>query len=429
MKRLIILISVVILTAAFNLLARGYGDYSGHNTHNQDALAQNDNQDNWQGMGKSTNYKPVVINMKQASSGGQNRNFPSQQGQQRVGRVSEKQQTNNEPSYGRLQWTTSKSARQSAQKNYQTHQGKAKNIAGQNLVVNALSITGSYSAGVAHQRPNDKNIVQQQLKKLGVKSEPGYITNREDVVYTDRAHSMIAYPKTGFDNHPITAMSFSPRQLNDKAVRTQMSLVVSASWNSKIWQFDRNETMANHYYWHRDRNFNYCHYMDDWGYSWYGWYLGNRCFWTRHFNSRWWWYDTNFDRWCFWNGGFWWWQDPYHFGDLYCYNGAAYVAVNSAADNVNVAVPDNKDMRTYTSPDKTRIVKVVTDTQDAFLYDASNHPAFDPVYLASGVQDVLFSSVKNGKPLEIILKLNDGSFDMFDGDGNTYHPSASESSR
>ncbi|HTC20203.1 MAG TPA: hypothetical protein VK859_05100, partial [bacterium] len=79
-----------------------------------------------------------------------------------------------------------------------------------------------------------------------------------------------------------------------------------------------------------------------------------------------------------------------------------------------------------TSPDGTRVVKVATDTQDAFLYDTANPPSFQPIYLASGVQSVQFSDAGNGRPMEIILKLNDGSFDMFDGQGNPYNPGSAE---
>jgi hypothetical protein len=84
---------------------------------------------------------------------------------------------------------------------------------------------------------------------------------------------------------------------------------------------------------------------------------------------------------------------------------------------------DDANARSYTSPDKARIVKVVADTKDAFLYDTAKPPAFKPVYLASGVADVRFSDTGNGngKGLEIMLKLGDSSYDMFDANGNAYN--------
>ena len=87
-------------------------------------------------------------------------------------------------------------------------------------------------------------------------------------------------------------------------------------------------------------------------------------------------------------------------------------------------MPDSSNVNIYTSPDNTRKVKLVADTHDAFLYDNSNPPTFDPIYLASGVKEVMFSDASSEKPLEIILKLNDGTFDMFDSFGNPYNSMA-----
>jgi hypothetical protein len=277
-----------------------------------------------------------------------------------------------------------------------------------------------------HHHPYQVNYVRKKLQKLGVKTEPGYITNREEVIHTDKAHSVIAYPRTGFNNRPLNAVAVSSRHFNDSVVRTHMSLVAGVSWQEKIRGFNLTETSYNHYYWHNNGNFTYCHYIDNSGYHWYGWYVGNKYFWTRNFNNRWWWYDSGYDRWCFWNDGFWWWQDPYHMGDLYCYNDTGYIPVNSAEDNVAVTVPENNNTHDFTSPDNSRIVRVVADTEDAYLYDTANPPAFNPIYLASGVKDVMYSDPNNGRPLEIILKLNDNSFDMFDANGNPYNPGTSE---
>jgi hypothetical protein len=162
--------------------------------------------------------------------------------------------------------------------------------------------------------------------------------------------------------------------------------------------------------------------VDDWGYHWYGWYVGSQYFWTRQYANRWWWYDSDYGRWCFWNDGFWWWQDPAHVGDLYCYNDDSYIPTNSADDQIVVTTGDSSNSTVYSSPDGTRQVKVMGDSQDAFLYDTANPPSFDPVYLASKATNVQFSNTNNGRPLEIILTLSDGSFDMFDGEGNTYNP-------
>ncbi len=384
--------------------------------------------------------------MNHPSSGGHNQNFPSQQKQNPAG-----QGIKQPPVYGKLQFQPNNKPvpQDQIRNNNQPKplpqgqfrnnnqpkplpQGQFRNNNQPKPVPRSIQSDnrpGVNTANVVHHHPYEPNYIRKKLQKLGVASEPGYIVNREEVIHTDREHSFIAYPKDGFDNHPLNATAFSPRNFNDNMVRSQMTLVGSIEWQDRINNFNQTENRVNNYYWHKDKNFNYCHYIDNSGYHWYGWYLGNKFFWTRNFNNRWWWYDADYDRWCFWNNGFWWWQDPYHMGDLYCYNNSSYIPCNSAEDNVAVVVPDNGNIRNFTSPDNTRIVKVVADTQDAFLYDTSNPPAFNPVYLASGVQDVMFSNPNNGRPLEIILKLNDQSFDMFDGNGNPYNPGTSQDSQ
>ena len=275
-----------------------------------------------------------------------------------------------------------------------------------------------------HHHPYTQGYVRKRLQKMGVTAEPDLITDRSEFIHTDKAHSAIRYPRKGPDKSPLSAVAISPRHLNDEVVRDHMVRIQADDWRQKMDALDSTETQSNHYYWHSDSGFDYCHFIDGQGYQWYGWYLGSQFFWTRYFGDRWWWYDSDYDRWCFWNGGFWWWQDPYHVGDLYCYNDDNYIPCNSAEDQVVVTDSNNQDMRTYPSPDGSRLVKITSDSQDAFLYDASPQPTFDPVYLASGVESVSFSDPKSGRPLEIVLKLNDGSYDMFDGQGVAYNPGA-----
>jgi hypothetical protein len=408
MKRLITLIMTLILMVAASASADQRNAQNNNNRKTAVPAKTSGQKVNQSKQMKST-QEHVLINLKRPSSGGQNRNFPSQQPQH-----PSKQQTVSKPSYGKLQLAPNNQIKQQGRQNSGKPPLAMSHEAGPNTAV------------VVHHHPYEPNYVRQKLKKLGVVSAPGYIVSREEVIHTDRAHSVIAYPKVGFDNRPLNATAYSSRHLNDNIIRTQMSLVDSIEWHNRILGFNQAETQVNHYYWHNANNFNYCHFIDNLGYHWYGWYLGNKYFWIRNFSNRWWWYDADYDHWCFWNNGFWWWQDPYHIGDLYCYNNANYIPCNSAEDNVAVVVPDDSNTRSFTSPDKTRIVKVVADTQDAFLYDTANPPAFNPIYLASGVQDVIFSDPNNGRPLEIILKLNDQSFDMFDGNGNPYNPGTSD---
>jgi hypothetical protein len=352
--------------------------------------------------------QPVVINMNRSSSGSRNRNYPAQQPSQK--------QENRQPSYGQLQMPKANQAPAASLE-------QPNRPAIQQPSAQTYSSQGTRAANVVHHHAFTPGYVRKKLQKIGVTTAPSYITDRSEIIHTDRAHSTIHFPPNGPNREALSASSVSPRHFNDGIVRDQMARVGNDAWREKVQGLNRSETRVNNYYWHQDDGFNYCHYLDGNGYHWYGWYVGNQFFWNRYFNSRWWWYDSDFDRWCFWNNGFWWWQDPYHMGDLYCYNNDAYIPCNSAQDQVVVTASDNpSNEATYVSSDDTRVVKLYGDTQDAYLYDRANPPAFEPVYLASGVKSVQFSNTGNGRPLEIILSLNDGSFDMFDGQGNPYNP-------
>lgn len=369
--------------------------------------------------------QPVVINMDHGTSGGHNRNFPSQQASQPAPQTQEPK-----PSYGRLNNWSAPAARQPQSQNW-TPANKPTGQAGprtyQRPSVQPYRGPNVHAAVAVHHHAYTPGYVRGKLKKLGVTAEPNLITDRAEMIHTDRAHSAIGIPSTGPDHGVFRPNVLSPRHFNDPVVRQQMTRINSADWLTRIHEFHASEKEANHFYWHQDDGFSYCHYIDPTGYHWWGWYVGDQFFWTRHFHSRWWWYDSEYDRWCFWNNGFWWWQDPFHVGDLYCYNNDNYIPANSANDQVVVTAPTGLDQQVAKSPDGTRIVKVMGSSEDAFLYDTAAPPTFDPVYLASGTQSVMFSDTSNGRPLEIILKLDDGSFDMFDSYGNAYGPGSNDS--
>ncbi len=264
------------------------------------------------------------------------------------------------------------------------------------------------------------------MTKIGVKAEPRFISNRSEMVSTDRAHSMIGMPSTGPQGGAFKANLVSPRQYNGSLVRTQMSAVNRPEYMQRIDRENAAENQRGRYYWHTDSGFSYSHYIDNSGYHWYGWYAGDQFFWTRNYDGRWWWYDSGFNRWCFYNDDYWWWQDPYHVGELYCYDDDSYIPANSADDPVVVTGQEGSNDAVYNSPDGKRVVKIVPGDGDAFLYDAQNPQNSTPIYLASGVQSMQYSDVNNGRPLEIILKLNDGSWDMFDAEGHPYNIATAE---
>jgi len=80
--------------------------------------------------------------------------------------------------------------------------------------------------------------------------------------------------------------------------------------------------------------------------------------------------------------------------------------------------PALSQIQTFNSKDGSRMVKLAGNSNDAFLYDTSGTAAFKAKYLASDVTDVRFSNTDNGKPLQIMLGLADGSFELYDADGN-----------
>lgn len=415
MKKLTILLLMLFFLPGLNAWSEGRGEGGSEGSPAQAAVGRSAASRPAPVMSHSAPvaHAPVVINMNHGSSGGHNRNFPVQQQSGPVARPA-----NNQPSYGQLHWNKQAASRPQLQTNAMAGQSfQRPNV--QNFVR-----PGIRAAVAVHHHAYTQGYVRKKLQKLGVTAEPNLITDRAEIIHTDRAHSIIKYPQHGPDRLAITAAIVSPRHFNDPIVRNQLMVADSPEWQSRVNQFNVSENQVGHHYWHMDGGINYCHYLDASGYNWYGWYLGDQYFWTRNFNGRWWWYDSDFDRWCFWNNGYWWWQDPYHVSDLYCYNNDNYIPCNSSEDQVVVTASSNGTIQPNMSPDGTRVVKIDADTQDAFLYDTTNPPTFDPVYLASGVQSVQFSDTSNGRPLEIILKLNDGSFDMFDGQGSAYNPGA-----
>jgi hypothetical protein len=323
-----------------------------------------------------------------------------------------------QPSYGNVQWN-------------HTAQTRARSAAPAQRVqatrqLNAKPVAGIRSANVVHHHAYTQGYVRKSLSKIGVKTEPSHITERSEMVTSDRAHSTINYPTTGPKGEAIRGSLVNPRKFNSPAVRAQMSLVNRPAFSQQIGRLNASENVNGRTYWHSGNGFNYAHYVDNSGHHWYGFYGGNQYFWTQNYAGRWWWYDTGFNRWCFYNNNYWWWQDPYHLGDLYCYDDDSYIPANSADDQIVVNGTEGANEAVYKSPDGSRMVKLVQSDGDAFLYDTAAVPTFDPIYLASGVQNVQYSNPNNGRPLEIILTLNDGSFDLFGADGRPYNVEAQE---
>ncbi|HUO58940.1 MAG TPA: hypothetical protein VMV05_12260 [bacterium] len=257
-----------------------------------------------------------------------------------------------------------------------------------------------------------------RIQRLGVRSVPEPIRDHSRILVADRHHSTITPPSRDAAGRALTARPFTNSAISGKIVRTHMNTIVgNASFTAQINIYDRTENRRNNYYWHTTNGLNYCHYYDNWGYHWYGWYLGPQFFWTRWYGNNWWWYDSTFDRWCYWHDGGWWWQDPFHVNVVYVYNNGDYTACDTAPSS---NFGNDNGQVVYQSNDGSRKVKVMGDGRDAFLYDATGGNSFEPIYLASGVKEVKFSNTENNRPLQVMLTLQDGSFELFDAYGNRY---------
>jgi hypothetical protein len=242
--------------------------------------------------------------------------------------------------------------------------------------------------------------------QLGIHNVPRGIPNRSQILSMGREHSSLSLPNRGPDGNPLKASLVSPHAMNSALVRGHMGAIVrDKAFTGQVLRFNTTERNAGQYYWHNYNGLNFCHYYDRWGHHWYGWWLGGSFFWTQFYWGYWWWYDPLYYRWCYWYDGWWWWQDPYNV--VYAYNDGQYVSGASPAPQGPVE---------YRSEDGTRMVKLAGG--DAFLFDTSGSAAFKPVYLASGVKEVEFSKTQEGKPLQILVVLDDNSFELFDDVGN-----------
>jgi hypothetical protein len=306
--------------------------------------------------------------------------------------------------------------------------GQARGFNGMGQGRNASHVNPSHGQGGQFQGARSgasfsSSAASARMHALGVSGAPARIANHSMILSTDRSHSVIPFPSRGPGGHAISGMQIGARSWNDSIVRTHMGLLGDPLRVAAIANFNLSENLSGHYYWHHDNNgFDYCHYRDNWGYHWYGWYVGDRRFWTRYYADRWWFYDNDFDRWCYWNGGAWWWQDPQ--GAVYLYDNETYVP--SGGEQVQADVSDQPaDMQEpasrthiYRSADGSRKVKVLAGSSEAFLYDTAVPPAFRPVFLESNVRKVRFSDTSEGQPLHIKLILSDGTVEIFDANGD-----------
>jgi hypothetical protein len=280
----------------------------------------------------------------------------------------------------------------------------------------------SNSSGYSGDSGRRGNSVSPKLRSLGIRSVPRYFTQRSQLLSAGSA-SHLGLPSQGPRGEAFRAAVVSPRAMNSTLVRNNMAVVNRAGFRSQVHSFNARETTVGRYYWHNFNGVNFCHYYDRWGCHWYGWYCGSSFYWSCWWGNFWWWYDPLYFRWCYWYDGWWWWQNPEDINQIDVYNNGEYVPSGSeetqgSKEVQSPAAKATSQIQTFNSKDGTRMVKVVGESKDAFLYDMQDPPAFKARYLVSGVTDVRFSKTTDGKPLQIILVLSDDSFELFDADGN-----------
>ena len=177
------------------------------------------------------------------------------------------------------------------------------------------------------------------------------------------------------------------------------------------------------YHWNDWDGRRICHHYDEFGYHWWGFYLGDVYFWTRYDNGMYWWYDPYWHRWCWLRDDRWYWQND---------SGVVYVVIDGnyyqyQDDNGTIVVvpdptrpvdvppgPANPNQpASYYSADGTRFVTIDPTDGSAYLYDATVTDQSDPRsqgrLLGTGVSSAQFVYGADGSTLaQINLTFTDG---------------------
>ena len=267
-----------------------------------------------------------------------------------------------------------------------------------------------------------ESSVSPRLRSIGVRSVPRRFSQRSQL-FSSRNVRNLSLPSQGPRGESFHASVIAPRFMSSSLVRNNMISINNAGFRASINTYNARENIVGRYYWHNYNGNNFCHYYDRWGCNWYGWNCGAGFYWSCWWGNNWWWYDPIAFRWCYWYDGWWWWQNPDNVTEVDVYNNGDYVPSDSEQpqnlEGTQVpAVKASSLSNDFNSKDRTRMVKLVGSSRDAFLYDTTETPAFKAKYLASGVKEVHFSNATAEKPLQIMLILKDDSFELYDANGD-----------
>jgi hypothetical protein len=164
----------------------------------------------------------------------------------------------------------------------------------------------------------------QKLAGLGVRPAPRPIGNRSSIVRSSAEQSRVSAPSHGPDNRALPTRQVDLRHFKSGGMGARMQGLSSGPRMAGFGRMNAEEREPGRYYWHDDGGQRYCHYMDPWGYQWYGWYGEDDVLWVRYYSDRWWNYDAEMGRWLFWDDGQWWWQDE-DGGGVYVYVDGGYI--------------------------------------------------------------------------------------------------------
>jgi hypothetical protein len=246
------------------------------------------------------------------------------------------------------------------------------------------------------------------------------------------APGQIQHPAVGPDNKPISQRPLEGDNHRvippgDKRLDPMMNHGIEDQIRRENHGWNANDRG---YYWRDWGGYRMCHHFDG-IFNWWGFYLEDVYFWSVYYNDFYWWYDPYWHRWCYLRNGSWWWQDA---GVVYIYRGGSYYQYDDGVGGV-VLNPDStppvepppasptpaptpdQQGRTFYSADGSRMVQVVGDDKQAYLYDTAESPAFTSKYLDSSVTEVRFKLDDQGKLTAIMTLKDDGGFNLFDQDG------------
>jgi len=164
---------------------------------------------------------------------------------------------------------------------------------------------------------------RQKLASLGVRAAPPRM-DQSKMVRSSGGQSRVSPPSHGPDNRALPQKQVDLRHFSGAGMGARMQGRSSRPRMAAFGRMNAQESEPGHYYWHDDGGQRYCHYMDPWGYQWYGWYGDDDVLWVRYYGDRWWNYDADMGRWLYWDDGQWWWQDD-DGGGVYVYVDGGYV--------------------------------------------------------------------------------------------------------